>query len=63
VTADAAPTWPIYVGTDNTLIWASIPDGAGISDVIAADSITGDHADPTSVLEWLRGQAPTLGRR
>jgi len=54
-----APTWLIYEGTESTLIWSRIPDGADVSDIVAADSITGDHTDPTSVLEWLRRQAPT----
>jgi len=56
---DNAPTWLIYEGADSTLIWSRIPDGADVSDIVAADSITGDHTDPTSVLEWLRRQAPT----
>jgi hypothetical protein len=59
VTMDDAPTWLIYEGTDGTLIWSRIPDGADVSDIVSAGSITGDHTDPTSVLEWLRRQAPT----
>ena len=37
--------------------WCRAPEGADVSDVVAARLITGAHTAPDDVLRWLQGQA------
>ena len=58
VTMDEAPTWLVYEDKDSGTVWCRVPDGADIDDVVDAELIAGDHADPGDVLDWLEGKAP-----
>lgn len=53
----STPVWLIYEETEGTLKWCRIPEGSDVSDVVEARFIAGGHADPGSVLAWLRGDA------
>ena len=57
VAMDDAPTWLVYEDVDHEVMWCRVPDGADVWDVIDAKSMSGGHADPAAVLEWLEGDA------
>lgn len=58
-TLDDAPLWLIYALGDDGVGWQRINSyQQEVSDVVEADHLTGDHAAPEGVLEWLRGDRP-----
>lgn len=58
VSMDDTPTWIIYDEPGGTLRWCRVPDGSEVSEIVDARFEAGGHADPRSVLAWLRGEEP-----
>lgn len=58
VTGDDAPMWLIYDTDEDGVAWCRVPDAVEPRDLVDAALIAGGHADPSSVLLWLLGQAP-----
>lgn len=55
VTLRDAPTWLVYDDHDGRVWWCRLPDGVAADEVVDAQVSAGGHADPGSVLAWLRG--------